>query len=87
MSFARDVVDAADRSRLALVAIAGDGERSEAIRAEGHHRVAHLWLKLGRRDEARKEYETARVQYEKRRNTRTGNPAARRGKGPKSRRK
>ena len=29
MSFARDVVDAADRSRLALVAIAGDGERSE----------------------------------------------------------
>jgi hypothetical protein len=35
----------------------------------------------------REEYETARVQYEKRRNTRTGNPAARRGKGPKSRRK
>ena len=31
-----------------------------AIRAEGHHRVAYLWQKLGRRDEARSEYETAR---------------------------
>lgn len=35
----------------------------------------------------REEYETARSQYEKRRGVRTGNPAARKGKGGKSRRK
>lgn len=35
----------------------------------------------------REEYETARSQYEKRRGTRTGNPAARKGKGGKSGRK
>lgn len=35
----------------------------------------------------REEYETARSQYEKRRGARTGNPAARKGKGGKSRRK
>ncbi|MET7618508.1 hypothetical protein [Streptomyces sp. NPDC005408] len=35
----------------------------------------------------REEYETARSRYEKRRGTRAGNPAARRPKGGKSRRK
>ncbi|MEV6397278.1 hypothetical protein AB0M39_21310 [Streptomyces sp. NPDC051907] len=35
----------------------------------------------------REEYETARSQYEKRRNARTGNPAARKGKSGKPRRK
>jgi hypothetical protein len=35
----------------------------------------------------REEYETARVQYEKRRNTRTGNPAARKAKTAKAKRK
>ena len=38
----------------------GDDERSQAIRAEGHSRVAFLWQKLGQRDEARREYEAAR---------------------------
>ena len=42
MSFARDVVDAADRSRLALVAIAGDGERSEISFGEVADRSARL---------------------------------------------
>jgi hypothetical protein len=35
----------------------------------------------------REEYETARSQYEKRRGVRAGNPAARKGKGGKSKRK
>ena len=35
----------------------------------------------------REEYETARSQYEKRRSTRTGNPAARKGKGGRPKRK
>ncbi|MCX4818502.1 hypothetical protein OG883_00965 [Streptomyces sp. NBC_01142] len=35
----------------------------------------------------REEYETARGQYEKRRSTRTGNPAARKGKGGKPKRR
>jgi serine/threonine-protein kinase len=38
----------------------GDDEHSVALRAEGHFRVASLWDKLSRRDEARREYETAR---------------------------
>jgi len=38
----------------------GDDERSQAIRAEGHFRMAYLWHRLGRRDDARREYETAR---------------------------
>ncbi len=44
----------------AFAARQGDDERSQAIRAEGHHRVALLWAKLGRRDDARAEFETAR---------------------------
>src|SRR5262249_11111489 len=43
----------------AFAARRGDDERSQAIRAEGQSRVAFLWQKLGRKDEARKEYETA----------------------------
>jgi tetratricopeptide (TPR) repeat protein len=38
----------------------GDDEQSQAIRAEGHFRVAFLWEKLGQGDAARVEYETAR---------------------------
>jgi len=38
----------------------GDDERSRAIRAEGHFRMAYLWHRLGRREDARREYETAR---------------------------
>jgi serine/threonine protein kinase/Tfp pilus assembly protein PilF len=37
----------------------GDDERARAIRGEGHCRVGSLWDKLGRRDEARAEYERA----------------------------
>jgi serine/threonine protein kinase len=37
----------------------GDDERSRAIRAEGHFRVASLWAKLGRNEEARAEHQTA----------------------------
>ena len=37
----------------------GDDERSRAIRAEGHHRVAYLWQRLSRLEEARSEYERA----------------------------
>jgi serine/threonine protein kinase/tetratricopeptide (TPR) repeat protein len=44
----------------AFAARQGDDERSQAIRAEGHHRVALLWQKLGQRDAARKGFETAR---------------------------
>jgi hypothetical protein len=41
---------------LAFAARQGDDQRSQAIRAEGHHRVALLWQKLGQRDAARTEY-------------------------------
>ncbi len=44
----------------AFAARQGDDERGQALRAEGHHRVALLWSRLGRQDEARTEYETAR---------------------------
>jgi serine/threonine protein kinase len=44
----------------AFAARQGNDERSQAIRAEGHFRVAYLWAKLDRRDEALTEYETAR---------------------------
>jgi tetratricopeptide (TPR) repeat protein len=37
----------------------GTDEQSRAVRAEGHHRVGRLWLKLGRQEEARREYEQA----------------------------
>jgi serine/threonine protein kinase/tetratricopeptide (TPR) repeat protein len=47
----------------AFAARQGDDERSQAIRAEGHNRVAMLWARLGRREEARTEYETARDLY------------------------
>src|SRR5262249_50958840 len=43
----------------AFAARQGDDERSQAVRAEGHFRVAFLWQKLFRRNEARTEYETA----------------------------
>ena len=43
----------------AFAARQGDDERSKAIRAEGHHRVAQLWAKLGRKGEARTEYQVA----------------------------
>ncbi len=49
----------------AFAARQGDDERSRAIRAEGHYRVAVLWAKLGQRDQARLEYETARDQRRK----------------------
>lgn len=38
----------------------GNDERSQAIRAEGHFRLGNLSLRLGLRDGAQKEYETAR---------------------------
>jgi serine/threonine protein kinase/Flp pilus assembly protein TadD len=44
----------------AFAAQMGDDEGSQAIRAEGHFRVASLWQKLGRPDQARTEFETAR---------------------------
>src|SRR5262249_42104869 len=44
----------------AFAARQGDDERSQAVRAEGHFRVAFLWQKLFRRNEGRTEYETAR---------------------------
>jgi serine/threonine protein kinase/tetratricopeptide (TPR) repeat protein len=43
----------------------GTDEQSRAIAAEGHHRVASLWDKLGRRNEARPEYEQAVAVFEK----------------------
>jgi serine/threonine protein kinase/tetratricopeptide (TPR) repeat protein len=43
----------------------GTDEQSRAVRAEGHFRVAHLWHKLGRREEARLEYERAAAIQEK----------------------
>ena len=53
MSFARDVVDAADRSRLALVAIAGDGERREISFGEVADRVQLEAGRVDRRAEPR----------------------------------
>jgi serine/threonine protein kinase/tetratricopeptide (TPR) repeat protein len=44
----------------AFAARQGDDQHSQAIRAEGHFRVGMLWLRLGRRDEARTEFEAAR---------------------------
>jgi serine/threonine protein kinase len=44
----------------AFAARQGEDERSRAIRGEGHYRVGFLWQKLGRRDEARAEFELAR---------------------------
>ena len=44
---------------------AGTDEQSRAVQAEGHFRVAYLWQKLGRREEARSEYERAVVLREK----------------------
>src|SRR5262249_7054441 len=38
----------------------GDDERRQAIRSEGHYRVAVLWQRLGRRGEAMAEDERAR---------------------------
>ncbi len=49
----------------AFAARQGEDQRSQAIRAEGHFRVADLWQKLGRRDEARREFETARDLHKK----------------------
>ena len=43
----------------AFAAQEGSDEQSQALRGEGHHRVANLWRKLGRRYEAGKEYEQA----------------------------
>jgi serine/threonine protein kinase/Tfp pilus assembly protein PilF len=43
----------------------GTDEQSRAVRAEGHFRVAYLWLQLGRREEARPEYERAAAIREK----------------------
>ncbi len=43
----------------------GTDEQSRAIRAEGHSRVAYLWQKLGRREEARPGYLQALVIWEK----------------------
>jgi eukaryotic-like serine/threonine-protein kinase len=43
----------------------GTDEQSRAISAEGHFRVAYLWMKLGRREEARPEYEQAVALREK----------------------
>jgi tetratricopeptide (TPR) repeat protein len=43
----------------------GSDEQSRAVRAEGHVRVAYLWHKLGRREEARPEYERALAIREK----------------------
>jgi tetratricopeptide (TPR) repeat protein len=37
----------------------GDDERSRAIRGEGHFRVAWLWARLGREEEAEAEYRAA----------------------------
>ncbi|MEO2091811.1 MAG: protein kinase, partial [Gemmataceae bacterium] len=37
----------------------GSDEQSRAIRAEGHYRVARLWLKLSRPEDARAQYERA----------------------------
>ncbi len=44
----------------AFAARKGEDQKSQAIRAEGHSRVAYLWAKLGQPDEARRDFETAR---------------------------
>lgn len=44
---------------LTFAGLEGADEPSRAIAAEGHHLVAYLWQKLGRREEARPEYERA----------------------------
>ncbi len=49
----------------AFAARQGKDQRSQAIRAEGHFRVALLWAKLGRRNEAHKEFKTARDLFKK----------------------
>jgi tetratricopeptide (TPR) repeat protein len=49
----------------AFAARQGDDERSQAIRAEGHLRVAYLWKRLDRQKEACGESETARDLYKK----------------------
>jgi tetratricopeptide (TPR) repeat protein len=38
----------------------GDDEQNQSIRAQAHHRIAYLWQRLGRADEARGEWERAR---------------------------
>jgi serine/threonine protein kinase/Flp pilus assembly protein TadD len=43
----------------------GTDEQSRAVRGEGHRRVAYLWYQLGRRDEARSEYERALAIHQK----------------------
>jgi acyl-coenzyme A synthetase/AMP-(fatty) acid ligase len=53
MSFVADVVDAADPSRLALVAVAGTGERSEISFAEVADRSARVAGALAARDVGR----------------------------------
>jgi len=49
----------------AFAARQGDDVRSQSVRAEGHFRVAFLWARLGRKDEARTEYQTARDLFQK----------------------
>jgi serine/threonine protein kinase/Flp pilus assembly protein TadD len=41
----------------------GTDEQARSLRAEGHGRVGQLWYNLGRRDEARVEWEQARDTY------------------------
>jgi tetratricopeptide (TPR) repeat protein len=48
----------------AFAAQEGDDEQSRALRGEGHLRVGNLLQKLGRRDQARGEYEQARVLFQ-----------------------
>jgi serine/threonine protein kinase/Tfp pilus assembly protein PilF len=43
----------------------GTDEQSRAVRAEGHSRVASLWSRLGRQEDARREDEQAVALYEK----------------------
>jgi serine/threonine protein kinase len=44
----------------AFAAHEGTDQETRALRAEGHARVADLWIRLGRRDDALVEYEKAR---------------------------
>ena len=57
MNFAREVVDAADPRRLALVAVGADGERSEIAFGEVADRSARLAGALATRGRRREQYE------------------------------
>lgn len=55
----RAYLDAIARRWQSFALQEGDDEATRAIQAEGHYNVATLWMRMGRRDEARVEFERA----------------------------